>query len=99
MQLSIHIRPESPADHAAIDAILRSAFDGDAEARLVAAVRAADGFDPSLSLAAVADERVVGHILYSPIHIETEGGAMTRAVALAPTAVMPEYQRRGVMHG
>ena len=92
----MHIRPELPADHATIDAILRCAFHGDAEARLVAAIRASDGFDPHLSLVAVVDERVVGHILFSPIRIESEGGAVTPAVALAPMAVMPECQRRGI---
>ena len=45
------IRPEQPGDFAAIDEVNRSAFEGDTEARLVAALRAAGGSDPSLSCA------------------------------------------------
>ena len=73
----------------------RLAFDGNTEARLVTAIRAADGFDPALSLVAVRDGKVVGHILFSPIHVETEQGDVP-AVALAPMAVVPGHQRRGI---
>ena len=89
------LRPEQPDDYAAIDEVNRAAFGQEAEGRLVAAIRDADGFDPALSLVAIRDNRVVGHILFSPILIETDAGDVP-ALALAPMAVLPEYQRRGI---
>ncbi len=89
------IRPEQPGDHAAIDEVNRLAFEGETEARLVAAIRTADGFDPSLSLVAVRDGQLVGHIMFSAIHVETDQ-ANVPAAALAPMAVVPVHQRRGI---
>jgi putative acetyltransferase len=48
-----------------------------------------------VSLVAEMENRVVGHILFSRMSIETAGGSIP-AVALAPMAVLPEYQRQGV---
>jgi putative acetyltransferase len=48
-----------------------------------------------LSLVADIDGRIVGHILFSRMWIDTAGGAID-AVALAPMAVLPECQRKGV---
>ncbi len=95
----IVLRPEQPDDHAAIAEVHRSAFGQENEARLVAALRDAEGFDPQLSLVALRGDAVVGHILFSPIHIERDGNdvpAIARALALAPMAVRPAYQRQGI---
>ena len=88
-------RPEQPSDHAAIEEVNRLAFGQDAEARLVAKLREADSDDPALSLVAVRDGQVVGHILFSPILIETTGGNVA-AMALAPMAVLPDFQGQGI---
>jgi len=105
------IRAERQSDESAIYDVNARAFKQPAEAELVARIRQADDFDPALSLVAVADEsedadgvaartgdgeRIVGHIILSPIHIELEGGGNAAALALAPMAVLPEYQSRGV---
>ena len=45
-----------------------------------------------LSLVATLDDRVVDHIMYSPLSV---GGDVTGA-ALGPMAVLPEHQGRGV---
>jgi len=90
------IRPETPADIPAIYAVNQLAFDGgEAEPRLVDTIRLSDDFIPELSLVAEADGRVIGHILFSRIHIQTEAGAIP-ALSLAPMAVLPEYQNRGI---
>lgn len=90
------IRPETPADIAAIHAVNRLAFDGrEAEPGLVDAIRHSADFIPELSLVAVVDDRVVGHILFSRIRIETHAGH-TPALSLAPMAVLPEYQNQGI---
>jgi putative acetyltransferase len=89
------IRPESPRDAAAIDAVNLLAFGQDAEGRLVHAVRASRGFIPELSLVAFDGEGIIGHILFSPVVIEGPAG-ITPALALAPMAVTPTRQRSGV---
>ncbi len=82
------IRDETPADVDAIRIVVAAAFPGPEEASLVDQLRA-DG-DVVCSLAAVEDDRVVGHILFSPMK------APFRALALGPIAVMPDRQRRGI---
>ncbi|MEE8170487.1 MAG: N-acetyltransferase [Phycisphaerae bacterium] len=92
---SIEIRTETPDDHAAVFDINRSAFGQDNEARLVEALRRGDAFIPNLSLVAVLAERIVGHILFTHVTIEASGRS-TPSLALAPMAVTPERQRRGI---
>jgi putative acetyltransferase len=87
------IRPETIADHAAIRAVNRAAFGGEGEARLVDDLRA--GGYVRLSLVAEVDGRVVGHILFSALPIVTPVDTV-EALALAPMAVMPALQRRGI---
>ena len=82
----VEIRPEQPADHAAVAQVNRAAFGQENEGRLVAALWTAEGFDPSLSLVAVSEGQVVGHILFSAIQIETQSGKVP-ALALAPMSV------------
>lgn len=71
----------------------RLAFGGDDEARLVDRLRS-DGLVIA-SLVATEGESVVGHILFSKLPIEADGAAI-RAAALAPMAVRPECQGRGI---
>ena len=49
----------------------------------------------TLSLVAEKDRYVVGHILFSPVTIETAAGQVT-AIGLAPMAVLPDQQRKGI---
>ena len=87
------IREATPADHAAIRAVLRHAFPADEEADLVEQLRA-DG-DVLVELVEASDIAIQGHILYSPLAIERDGAAI-RAAALAPVAVLPSFQGRGI---
>jgi putative acetyltransferase len=87
----IVIRPEQPGDAAAIDAVVRAAFEQPAEAELVAALRAAGR--ATVSLVAVEDDAIVGHVLYSPVTID---GAPGRVLGLAPMAVRPDRQHAGI---
>jgi len=48
-----------------------------------------------LSLVAEVEQRIVGHILFSRMSIETSNGPVP-AAALAPVAVLPDLQRRGI---
>jgi putative acetyltransferase len=92
----IHIRPEKPDDIERIDEINRLAFEGAAEVKLIKAIRGSELFIPELSLVAVDDDdQTVGHILFSPVTIESPEESVD-ALALAPMAVLPEYQNRGI---
>lgn len=92
------IRPEQPADYSAIRNVIEQSFGRPAEANLVDALRGVPGFDPQFSLVAEVGTRIVGHICFSPITIESPSQSWP-ALALAPVAVHPEYQRRGIGSG
>ena len=87
------IRPERSQDYDAIAEVHRLAFGQDDEARLVADLRRTKHFVPELSMVAVCSGQVVGHVLFSAVHIETPQGPVP-ALALAPMAVRPEFQNR-----
>ena len=92
----MNIRPETLDDIPAIYDVNKLAFDGqEAEAGLVDAIRGGESFIPGLSLVAEEDGRIVGHILFSRIWIETEERRLP-AIALAPMAVRPEFQNQGI---
>lgn len=93
--MPITIRPESPADHPEVHSLLTAAFGQRDEADLVDRIRRAPGYVPNLSLIAELDQHIVGHILFSPITIESSATS-TPALALAPVSVLPECQRRGI---
>jgi putative acetyltransferase len=85
----MEIRDERPGDVDAIFEVHRLAFGRDQEGRIVNALREHDA--SVLSLVAVENGMVVGHIMFSPASAGTEVGA-----ALAPMAVVPALQRRGI---
>jgi putative acetyltransferase len=89
------VRPERPEDRQTIHQINQAAFEGEVEARLVDNLRGTPGFIPELSLVAESDGRVVGHILFSIVHIQSDAGR-TPVLALAPMAVTPERQNEGI---
>lgn len=102
----ILIRTETLEDHGFVRLVNELAFGRRNEADLVDSLRA--HAHPCISLVAVVDEhvelesdklpacrRVVGHIFFSPVSIETESGDFT-AMGLAPMAVLPEHQNQGI---
>lgn len=95
----ILVRPETPDDREAVRRVHELAFEQPDEARLVDALRAAG--DAAVSLVAARDGAVVGHIVFSPVRVEGAGGAAEGdrgglVLGLAPMAVLPALQRRGV---
>jgi putative acetyltransferase len=89
MAMPVQIREERPGDAAAIRDVNRLAFGKDQEANIVDALRA-DGA-ALLSLVATSNDRIVGHILYSPVSVDGAIGA-----GLGPMAVHPDSQRQGI---
>ena len=85
----IEIREERESDADAVREVNDRAFGQDLEGRIVNALRSHDAV--TLSLVAVLNGGIVGHILYSPIVIGDLIGA-----ALGPMGVLPEHQRKGI---
>lgn len=88
------IRAETLVDIPAIRRVNELAFGRPEEAQLVEKLRAAAA--STLSLVALQNEQVVGHVLFSPITIRAEDGSSVAAVALGPVAVLPEWQNQGI---
>ena len=89
----IEIRNEIPDDVPAIRDVNERAFGGRAEAQVVDMLRAAN--KAVVSLVAQHGDRVVGHILFSPVSV-TNAPQTFRAVGLAPMSVLPEFQKKGI---
>ena len=92
----IKIRRENEKDYDVIYDVVKTAFskashcDGN-EQDLVNNLRKGSAYIPELSLVATIDEKIVGYIMFTKIDI---GG--NEEIALAPLAVLPEYQRQGI---
>src|SRR5579871_5492228 len=93
MPVDLLIRAEQSRDFAAIRSINEAAFGRADEATLVENLRA-DGA-VIISLVAECDGRLAGHILFTRMGIETDSVSID-AVALAPMAILPQYQRHGI---
>jgi putative acetyltransferase len=88
----MQIRIERPGDIAAIRAVNLSAFETATEADLVDVLRSEA--NPVVSLVAEDDGEVVGHILFSPVTLTSHPDLPI--MGLAPMAVLPRHQRRGI---
>lgn len=90
------IRKEKPEDCEIVYSVVKSAFenaectDGN-EHNLVNALRKSQAYISELSLVAEADGKIVGHIMFTKAQI---GNSVV--LALAPLAVLPEYQEKGM---
>lgn len=93
MEPGFHIRAEQPGDRAEVWKVNEAAFERSDEADLVDRLRE-EGV-VLLSLVAEMESRIVGHILFSRMSIESAQGKLP-AVSLAPMAVRPSHQRRGI---
>ncbi len=86
------IRAEQPGDWLAVHRVNESAFETHLEVDLVDALRQQE--PAVLSLVAIRDGSVVGHIMFSPVSLSEHPGL--RIMGLAPMAVAPPHQRDGV---
>ena len=89
----IHIRKEKTEDIEKVRAVNSGAFDTVAEADLVDDLRISD--TPLISLIAEVDDKIVGHILFSPVDL-VGGKSAGKIAGLAPMAVLPAYQKHGI---
>jgi putative acetyltransferase len=89
----MNLHRETPGDIAVIREVETAAFGQPGESELVDVLRAAG----ALVFSGVAEVggKIVGHLAFSPVTIEGEFGSFG-AVALAPVAVHPDWQRKGI---
>lgn len=92
----LEIRQEMQKDYNEVYNVVKTAFasvehsDGN-EQDLVVALRKSKNFIPQLSLVAVYEDKVVGYVMFTKIKI-----GKYEELALAPLAVLPEYQKQGI---
>ncbi len=89
----LKIRPETPEDIDSIRYINEQAFGQKQESELIDKLHKRGVL--ILSLVAVKDREIVGHIAFSPVVIESEYSSF-EAITLAPMAVLPAYQKQGI---
>ena len=87
------VREELPEDINAIRLVNMRAFGRTEEADIIDKLR--QDCSDLLSLVAVRQNDIVGHILFSPAIVES-GDGTTRGMGLAPMAVRPDCQRQGI---
>lgn len=92
----MEIRSERPEDVEAIREVATVAFrdhphSRQTEAAIIDGLRQANAL--SVSLVAVLDGTVVGHVAFSPVAIDGEGSGW---FGLGPVCVLPEFQRQGI---
>ena len=90
------IRQEKETDFVAVKQLLQEAFEGIEEAELVEQLRADQAFVPELSLVAELNGKIAGYILFTRIKIVAENGVVHESLALAPMAVLPDFQNSGI---
>ena len=66
------------------------------EGKLVENLRKNPKFIPELSLVAEVGGKIAGHILFFPVIIKPAAGKEKETIALAPVAVLPEFQKQGI---
>jgi putative acetyltransferase len=86
------IRAEKADDVPKVNALNMLAFPTEAEANLVDALR--DEAQPVISLVAVEDDAIVGHIMFTPVELLAHPSL--KIMGLGPMAVIPGRQRGGI---
>ncbi len=94
--MNIVIRAEKPDDKKEIYDVVKAAFEvaeqaGGTEQDLVNRLRESGEYIKELSLVAVMNDLIVGHIMFTKVKINS-----AEALALAPLAVHPKYFGMGI---
>ncbi len=99
--MEIQIRKEERKDFRAVFELIQLAFENEElsdhkEHFLVERLRNSNAFIPELSLVAELENQIVGYILLTKIEIEDADKSIHTLLALAPVAVLPNFQDRGI---
>lgn len=98
--MNIKIRQENEKDYTIIEDLVKLAFENEefsdkSEHLLVNRLRKGNSFIKELSMVAEDNEKIVGHILFTKVLIDS-GKEKFEALALAPLSVLPKYQCIGI---
>lgn len=98
--MQVTIRQENKNDYLEVFNVIKEAFKNEKdsdykEQYLVENLRKSNAFIPELSLVAVDNNKIVGHILLTKIKIENNQTSFD-SLALAPVSVLPEFQKKGI---
>lgn len=99
--MNIVIRKEENSDYKAVFDLIEEAFRAMAESDhseqfLVEKLRKSDAFIPELSIVAEFEGKIVGYILLTKIKIINDEQKEFESLAMAPVAVLPEFQSQGI---
>lgn len=86
------IRDEKPGDAEAVRHVNDAAFGQPIEGRIVDAIRLCG--HRTISLVALSEGLVIGHLLLSPVSIRGSAKTVT-GMGLGPMSVLPDYQNQG----
>ncbi len=89
----ITIREEKQRDYERVRIVNEQAFGQPDEGRIVDKLR--ESCKEKVSLVAVSDTAIIGHIFFNPVTIEILDGFI-QGMGLAPMAVLPNFQNKGV---
>jgi len=89
------IRAETKDDYSLVQTLNEIAFGQPDEAELVSKLRQNPDYLPELSLVAEENNKIIGHILFTPAEI-VNGEQHHKSLALAPMSVLPEQQNKGI---
>ena len=90
----IIIRATTDKDFEAIMEVEREAFGEEDEAKLTADLLNDPTAEPVVSLLAWYKNRAVGHIIFTRVYLNEQDSLLMHI--LAPLAVIPEFQKRGI---
>ena len=93
--MNIFIRPEEKSDYSDIKKVNDLAFKQKNEGLMIEKLRDNPKFLAELSLVAIVDDEIVGHILFFPVDIKNESKS-TKSLSLAPMAVHPDFQNKKI---
>jgi len=98
--MDITLRQETTADYPQVFDLVKQAFANleiseKKEQFLVERLRASAAFIPELSIVAIIENKVVGHILLTKLKIVNKEKEF-ESLSLAPVAVLPEFQNKGI---
>ena len=99
--MGITLRRELPPDYKKVEDVTREAFwnlyvPGCCEHYLAHVMRGHKDFIEDLDFVALADNQIVGNIMYTKSRVFNDKGETIDTITFGPLSVLPEYQRKGI---